>query len=37
MPGDKVLDAFIPGVATFTDAYFDVWFTGTAGETKQLK
>ena len=34
-PGDKVLDAFIQGVATLTDAYFDVWFTGTAGqETK---
>lgn len=26
-PGDKVLDAFLQGVATLTDAYFDVWFT----------
>lgn len=26
-PGDQVLDAFLEGVATLTDAYFDVWFT----------
>ena len=33
MPGDKVLDAFLPDVATLTDAYFDVWFTPSAGQT----
>lgn len=32
LPGDKVLDAFIPDVATLTDAYFDVWFTPYAGQ-----
>lgn len=31
-PGDKVLDAFIPGVATLTDAYFDTWLTPTANQ-----
>ena len=36
MPGDRVLDAFIPGVATLTDAYFDVWFTSTAGQTNKI-
>lgn len=32
LPGDKVLDAFIPDVAFLTDAYFDVWFTPYAGQ-----
>jgi hypothetical protein len=36
LPGDKVLDAFIPGVATFTDAYFDVWFTGYQNQTVKV-
>ncbi len=31
-PGDKVLDAFLEGVATLTDAYFDVWFTPTTNQ-----
>ena len=31
-PGDQVLDAFLEGVATLTDAYFDVWFTPYANQ-----
>ena len=35
-PGDKVLDAFIPGVATLTDAHFDVWYSANAGQTIKI-
>jgi hypothetical protein len=35
-PGDRVLDAFIPGVATLTDAHFDVWYTANAGQTIKI-
>ena len=36
MPGDKVIDAFLPGVATFTDAYFDTWFTPLSNQTIKI-
>ena len=32
LPGDKVLDAFIPNVSTLTDAYFEVWLTPYANQ-----
>ncbi|WP_375238962.1 hypothetical protein [Aurantibacter sp.] len=35
-PGDRVLDAFIPGVAVLTDAYFDVWYSPNAGQTIKI-
>lgn len=36
LPGDRVLDAFLPSVATLTDAYFDTWFMPTAGTTIKI-
>ena len=36
LPGDKVLDAFIPDVAALTDAYFEVWFTPNANEEVKI-
>lgn len=36
LPGDKVIDAFLPSVATLTDAYFDTWFTPYANQTIKI-
>ncbi|MEJ6793340.1 MAG: T9SS type A sorting domain-containing protein [Lacinutrix sp.] len=36
IPGNKVIDAFLPGVATLTDAYFDTWFTPLANQTIKI-
>ena len=36
IPGDKVIDAFLPSVATLTDAYFDTWFTPLANQTIKI-
>ena len=35
-PGDQVLDAFLPNVATSTDAYLDAWYTPNINMTSDV-